>query len=157
MLSFPFIPQEEWPIQEFTFLSLSPNKSSTVHERRPFVEEYWKIGNPSYIDGQGAESFEQFIERVRQVMMYIKCREKYETIAMFSHLQFICAFLWLSQREPVKLSQETMQEFREFLKVNWLVNGAIVRVQFGNSDEPWRGEIITSHMEKLLDFSYLRM
>ncbi|HEY4033779.1 MAG TPA: histidine phosphatase family protein, partial [Ktedonobacteraceae bacterium] len=145
--SFQHILRKEWPVQEFTFLSLNPTKSSTINERRPHVDEYWNTRSPSYVDGLEVESFEQFINRASQVMMDLKGMKEYKTIAVFSHVQFICALLWLSQRDPVNLSRETMQEFRKFLKVNWLVNGAIVRVQFDNSNEPWQGEIITSHME----------
>jgi broad specificity phosphatase PhoE len=174
MLSFPDVPQEEWPVQEFTFLSLSPNKSSTFDERRLLVEEYWQTWDPCYVHGPEAESFEQFIERVRKVKKRLgKCLKtrnsflepayaalrrllrqplkytKYDTIAVFSHQQFICALLWLSQRDPVNLSQETMQEFKDFLDTNSLPNGAIVRVQFGNSHDLWQCETITSHLEEL--------
>jgi hypothetical protein len=76
--------------------------------------------------------------------MYLKCVKKYETVAIFSHLQFICALLWLSQRGSVNLSPETMQEFRRFLNMNWLVNGAIVH--FDNSDKKWQYKIITSYL-----------
>jgi len=147
MLSFPFVPQEEWPVQEFTFLSLNPNKSSTADERRPFVEKYWKTSNPLYVHGPGAESFQQFIKRARKVIKHLKYTERH-TIAIFSHVQFICALLWLSQREPVKLCQEAMQDFRNFLCENSLANGAIVHVPYDNSDERWQYKIITSHLKK---------
>src|SRR6266849_5982019 len=81
--------------------------------------------------------------------MYVKSMEEYNTIAIFSHEQFIRALLWLSQRDTINLCQETMREFRDFLSANSLVNGAIVRVQFDNSDEQWRYKIITSHLEEL--------
>src|SRR5207248_871355 len=139
--------QEEWPVQEFTFLSLSPNKSSTANERRPFVEKYWKTSKPLYVHGPGAESFQQFIKRTRKVLKYLKYTRNH-TIAIFSHVQFICALLWLSLREPIGLCRETMQDFRRFLCENSLVNGAILHMQFDDSDERWQYKIITSHLEK---------
>ena len=148
-LFFPSIPEKEWPVQEFTYLSSMHGEDSTVDDRRPLVDAYWEMCNPGYFDGPGSESFEQFIERTRDVMIYLQHGEEYDTIAMFSHEQFICALLWLWQRNPVNLSRETMQEFRSFLNMNSLVNGAIVRVQFNSGDEPWRYEVITSHLEKL--------
>jgi hypothetical protein len=42
-----------------------------------------------------------------------------------------------------------MQEFRDFLIAHPLLNGTIVRMQFHNSDECWRYETITSHLEEL--------
>jgi probable phosphoglycerate mutase len=169
--SFPHVPLREWPVQEFTFLSLVPKKSSTVDERRPFVEKYWKTWDPLYVHGPGAESFQHFIKRARKVIRRLRNTRnsfldsayaalmqplrqplkytKHDTIAVFSHQQFICALLWLSQRDPVKLSPKTMQEFKDFLDANSLPNGAIVRVRFGDSHEPWQCETITSHLEEL--------
>ncbi len=176
ILSFPFVPQEEWLVHEFTFLSLNPNRTSTADERRPFVKKYWETSNPLRAHGPGAESFEQFIKRARKAMKCLRkslkttrssflervCAAlrqffrqpvkytKHDTIAIFSHQQFICALLWLSKRGPVNLSRKkTMQEFKDFLDANPLPNGAIVRVRFGDSHEPWQYEIITSHLEEL--------
>lgn len=149
MLSFPYVPQEEWPVQEFTFLSLDLNKRrSTADERRPFVEKYWKNSKPLYVHGPGAESFQQFIKRTRKVIKYLKYTKNH-TIIIFSHIQFICAILWLLQRDRVNLSQETMQQFRSFLRENLLANGAIVRMQFDDNDGRWHYKIITSHLEEL--------
>jgi broad specificity phosphatase PhoE len=146
-LFFPSVPEEEWPVKEFTFLASVHGENSTIDDRRPLVEAYWKDCNLSRIDGPGSQSFEQFIESARRVIMRLKCA-KYNTIAMFSHRQFICALLWLSERDPVNLSQETMREFRDFLNANALADGAIVHIQFDNSDERWQCKIITSHLEK---------
>jgi 2,3-bisphosphoglycerate-dependent phosphoglycerate mutase len=148
-LFFRSIPEKEWPVHEFTYLSSMHGEISTVHDRRPLVDAYWEICDPFYIDGPGSESFEQFLERVHQVLMYLKSTEEYSTIAIFSHEQFICALLWLSQRDSVNLSQETMQEFKDFLSAKSLVNGAIVHVPVDNSDEQWQYRIITSHLENL--------
>ena len=112
------------------------------------MEKYWKTKSPSYSDGPEVESFKQFIKRARKILKRLK-HTKSHTTAVFSHVQFICALLWLSQRDPGKLSQETMQDFRSFLYANSLPNGAIVRVQFRNSCEHWQYEIIPSHLEEL--------
>ncbi len=105
MLSFPSVPEEEWPVKEFTYLSSVHGENSTIDERRPLVEAYWNE-------------------------------------------QFIRALLWLSQRDTIDLSQETMQEFKGFLDANSLPNGGIVCMQFDNSYRHWRYEIITSHLEE---------
>ncbi len=141
--------QEEWPVEEFTYLSSMHGENLTVHDRRPLVEAYWETCDPFYFDGPGSESFEQFIERVHQVLMYLKSSEEYDTIAIFSHEQFIRALLWLSQRDTIDLCQETMREFRDFLSANALVNGAIVHVPLGSSNKRWQYRIITSHLENL--------
>jgi len=154
-LFFRSVPEKEWPVHEFTYLSSMHGEISTVHDRRPLVEAYWEICDPFYFDGPGSESFEQFLERVHQVLMYLKSTEEYSTIAIFSHEQFIRALLWLSQRETIDLCQETMQEFRDFLSASPLENGAIVHMPFDNSDEQWQYRIITSHLENLKELKEL--
>lgn len=147
-LAFSSIPEEQWSVQEFTYLSSWHIANSTVEDRQPAVEVYWEeLSDPSYNDGPGSESFEQFIERVREVMMRLN-DTKYDTIAIFSHQQFICALLWLLQRNPVDLSSETMKDFRDFLRANLVPNGAIVRVDFRDSYKRWQYELITSHLER---------
>ena len=148
-LFFRSVPEKEWPVEEFTYLSSMHGENLTVHDRRPLVETYWEICDPFYLDGPGSESFEQFVKRVHQVLMYLKFLEEYNTIAIFSHEQFIRALLWLSQRNMVDLCQETMREFRDFLSANSLVNGAIVYMPLGSSNKQWQYRIITSHLEKL--------
>jgi len=136
-------------VEEFTYLSSMHGENSTVDDRRPLVEAYWEICDPFYFDGPGSESFEQFIERVHQVLMYLKSTKEYNTIAIFSHEQFIRALLWLSQQDKIELCQETMREFRDFLNTKLLVNGAIVHVPLGSSNKRWQYRIITSHLEDL--------
>lgn len=148
-LFFRSVPEKEWPVHEFTYLSSMHGEISTVHDRRPLVEAYWEICDPFYFDGPGSESFEQFIERVHQVLVYLKSMKEYNTVVIFSHEQFIRALLWLSQRDTIDLCRETMREFRDFLSANVLVNGVIVQVPFDNSDEQWQYKIITSHLKKL--------
>src|SRR5437868_196260 len=58
--------EEQWPVHEFTYLSMWHEELSTVEERRQTVEAYWQCARPQYVDGPSSESFEQFIDRVRQ-------------------------------------------------------------------------------------------
>ncbi len=144
--AFPFVREDEWPVHEFTYLAPSLLVvSSTVEDRRPLVDGYWGTCDPSYVDGPGSESFEQFIERVREVIKRLK-ETSYKTIAIFSHEQFIRAVLWLSQGDPEKLDSETMRDFRDLLRSGSLPNGAILLAQFADSQESWQWELITSHL-----------
>ncbi len=145
---FRSVSEKEWPVHEFTYLSSMHGENSTVHDRRPLVETYWKMCDPFYFDGPGSESFEQFIERVHQVLVYLKSTKEYNTIAIFSHEQFIRALLWLSLRNMINLCQDTMLDFRFFLYEDSLPNGAVVHVQFDDGDEQWQYKIITSHLEE---------
>lgn len=149
MSRFPFVPKDQWLVHEFTYLasSLLLVESSTVIDRRPLVEGYWETCDPSYADGPKAESFRQFIWRVRGVIKRLK-ESSHETIAIFSHEQFICAVRWLSERNPVMLDEETMRDFRDILKSGTLPNGAILRMQFDDTEESPQWQLITSHLDK---------
>src|SRR5260370_2613134 len=61
---FRSVPEEEWNVQEFTYLSSMHQEQSTAEERRPLVDAYWEQCQPSFVDGTGSESFAQFIERM---------------------------------------------------------------------------------------------
>ncbi len=148
---FPDVPATIWPVREFTFLSeyefLEP---SSVEDRSGLKGMYWEICDPTLNDGPNAESFEQFIKRVQEVIQHIKNISKeysYETIAVFSHEQFIRAVLWLLQSDSIKLDAETMRDFRNALKLVSLPNGAIVRVKMGNDQKHLQWELITSHLK----------
>jgi broad specificity phosphatase PhoE len=62
---FPDAPFEIWPIEEFTYLNPTRCVNTTVGQRKAWVDEYWASADPSYIDGEGAESFLEFVGRVR--------------------------------------------------------------------------------------------
>jgi broad specificity phosphatase PhoE len=146
----PDVPLEVWPVHEFTYLSseefLEP---SGVEDRKPLVEVYWELCDPTLVDGPGSESFQQFIERVRGVIKRIT-DSSYETIAIFSHEQFIRAVQWLTEGDPVILDSEAMHVFKDKLRSNPLVNGAILRTQFHNDQERWNWEQVTSHLVELV-------
>jgi broad specificity phosphatase PhoE len=147
--TFPSVPVVEWPVHEFTYLSSWHATHSTVHERRVLVNEYWDNSDPTYIDAPGSESFEQFIARAAEVMAWLK-QAKPNIIAVFSHEQFICALLWLLQRNLVtgKPAEEDMKEYRNFQVSHKVPNGAIVRIDLHDGYEYPQYEMITSHLEE---------
>ncbi len=140
--------REDWPVHEFNYLPRWSKESSTFEERREYVAGYWGLSDPTYFDSPESESFEQFIERARKVLTYLK-NTRHETVAVFSHQQFICALLWLSQRNPLELRPETMKEYKDFLEVTPVPNGTIVQVQFRDSQDSWKYSSITSHLQNL--------
>jgi len=130
-LAFSSIPEEQWSVQEFTYLSMWHEENSTTEDRRETVKAYWDLSDPSYVDNPKPgspipESFKQFIARVREVRERLE-KTELETIAVFSHEQFISALSWLSQQDLVDLSQVAMRDFRAFLKANPVPNGAIIQ------------------------------
>ena len=73
-----------------------------------------------------------------------------DTIAVFSHEQFISAFVWLMKlkHNEVTPTSEEMREFRSYLLDNPLPNGAIVHAKF-HEGYGWSFERITDHLSEV--------
>jgi 2,3-bisphosphoglycerate-dependent phosphoglycerate mutase len=145
---FPHAPHEEWPVEEFTYLTPLDTFTTSL-ERKPMVETFWKRDDPSYVDGDEVESFTTFIDRVQNMIKRLR-QTKEDYIVVFSHEQFICAILWLflkSKLEPGStLCSDCKRQFKDFLTMCRLPNGAILPIQLQDGNETWVGNIITSHL-----------
>ncbi len=149
-LAFPYVPKEEWPVQEFTYLSMWHEENSTIEDRRQWVDSYWDLSDPSYVyspksETPVSESFEQFVARVRKVRERLEQTEL-DFIVIFSHEQFINAFRWLSEPDSKRITPETMRKFRAFLKKHPIPNGAIVQAKCQKGYDEWHFEMIESHL-----------
>ena len=125
LAKFPNAAHCEWPIQEFTFLSPERCRSTTTAERLPWVKEYWSRSDPDYNDGDGAESFRLFIERVRNAWKAVQDPALGDFILLFSHGQFMSALNWQLQNGWRDVGGESMREFHRFHRELPVANGAI--------------------------------
>ncbi len=106
-------------VREFTYLDASrwPD-GSTWRERKKTVDTYWSRCNPNYRDGPNTETFREFTERVEMVMDGLLHMEDVKHIAVFTHDQFIKAFLWIAQTGKNKpLAMETFRELNAALVI----------------------------------------
>ncbi|WP_321901220.1 histidine phosphatase family protein [Paraburkholderia tropica] len=94
---FPHTPRETWPIQEFTYLTPAKCAGTSAAQRRPWVEAYWDICDPTLVDGPGAESFTAFVERAQAALKRLATLHSSSdvTVVMFGHGQFFQAMRWL--------------------------------------------------------------
>jgi 2,3-bisphosphoglycerate-dependent phosphoglycerate mutase len=113
MERFPTVGVAEWPVQEFTYLAPANWDGTTIEERRPAVHAYWERGDPFYVDGAGAESFAGLLERVRQTHQLIAAQPAGDLV-VFSHGEFLRAFLWTHLHPLPEPSAENMRRFRQF-------------------------------------------
>ena len=104
---------EEWPVQEFTYLSPSRFQNSTAQERLPRVEAYWKTATADTNDGPGAESFRDFITRVQTALKNVRERVE-QNILVVCHEMVIKAAMWLETQRPNMNAPGTPQRFREY-------------------------------------------
>lgn len=127
---FGTVPVQVWPIEEFTYLSPVRCAGTSVLERRQWVETYWSRADPEYRDGADAETFEQFIARVRQSMERLLAYPGPSDglCALFGHGQFINAMRWSAQVSTTPLD---MRSFRAFDLLNPIANCQLVALDLG--------------------------
>lgn len=113
MRRFPSVRVEEWPIQEFTYLAPARCAGTTAEQRRVWVEDYWGEADPGRCDGEGAESFSEFIARVDTTVARLArfAGEPDCTVFLFGHGQFINAMRW---RRSSSGGGQWMSGFRDF-------------------------------------------
>lgn len=141
---FPSAPQVQWQIQEFDYLAAARRKGTTLAERTPMADEYWQRNDPFYVDGEGAESFVEMMNRIDKLHKKIKTLKEEFTV-IFTHGIFLRTFLWSLIFNSTEATAETMRQVKVALDFFKVPNGAIIKLQTQNQ-EIWLGGVITSHL-----------
>jgi broad specificity phosphatase PhoE len=82
---FPEVPVETWPVQEFTYLDPLSANGLTEWQRQPLFARYWERDDPEYRDGDGTESFTQFLDRVRAMLRRLSELPPQSRVPVFTH------------------------------------------------------------------------
>lgn len=138
--------QEEWPIQEFTFLAPARYVNTTYLDRRPVVEAFWSRSDPRHIDGEGAESFADLIGRVERTLARLRELGPDGLAAVFTHGVFMRVALWLLLAGPGPLNTERMRRCYGFIRSLAVPNAAILKLRFVSADEVYHSNFITAHL-----------
>lgn len=108
---FPGVSTGIWDcIHEFVYLAPATCVGTTSAQRRPRVISYWRKCDPEYIDGDGAESYHQLLERIYQTLRLLERRPE-QFIILFTHAQFMRNLL-LVYKNPGLTDAEYMHAFR---------------------------------------------
>lgn len=129
----PTTPYEIWPIQELNYLSPARCGGTTAATRRPMIDAYWQRCDPDYLDGPDAESFSDFLHRVRQFherLVALDCR----FVVAVGHGQFFRAYT-IAMATGFAASPEWMAHYRRSETANPLANCEVVEL----SGEALRG------------------
>jgi len=127
MTKHPHVAHEEWPIHEFTYLSDKRCFDTNFLEREPWKKEYWLKSSPSHNDGKGAESFIDFMNRVKDAIKRIKKRKE-NFIVLFSHMYTIAAIQYILEKNPKKITPEVMRDFKNYYKANPIPNAEKIEI-----------------------------
>lgn len=146
---FPNVPHAEWQVQEFTYLAPARYEGSTIEERRPQSDAYWLQNDPVYVDGTGAESFVDLIQRAQTTHRQI-CQLQVPYTVIFSHGRYIRAVLWLlltqlTHAPASEINARRMRQFQHFINAFAVPNCSIVKLRVDNS-EVWFSGVETVHL-----------
>lgn len=130
---YPNAKHEEWLVHEFTYLSPLKCKDTTAEDRKNFVHEYWLKNDPFLIDGEGAESFANLIDRSRATIEKL-IQVKYDRIAVFSHGQFIGAMIWVLKTGG-KVSSEGMKGYKNFINSFEIPNASMIQIDINQQNK----------------------
>ncbi len=129
---FPDVPVEVWDVQEFVYLNLSKWKGTTKAERRPMAEEYWTRYDPEYNDGEGAESFFDLLERVKDTLDTLKTSSNEFTV-VFSHGRFI-RLMCLLLSKPSLTTREYLEHLYHKKPYRTVQNGEIIELKITDNE-----------------------
>ena len=125
MQRFPDAPVVEWPIHEFTFLAPQHYCGKTQEHRRAPALAFWDRCEPHHCDGEGAESFNEFMLRIRDCLDRLRNSSE-EFIAVFTHGYVIKAILWECLYCGDQSPSAFMTGFQGFHRSFSVENGLIV-------------------------------
>lgn len=93
---FPGVAVEAWPVHEFTYLSPRGCVGTTVHDRKAWVQAYWRRADADHRHGDDAETFAEFIVRVDAALARLAALAppQRDGVVLFGHGQFINAMRW---------------------------------------------------------------
>ncbi|WP_454901632.1 histidine phosphatase family protein [Variovorax gossypii] len=124
---FPGVPVKVLPMEEFTYLEPSRWNGTLRIERVPHIEAFWRTADPTYRDGPGAESFEDFLGRVDQTLSMLQALTPQSLVYAFSHGQFMQA-VRLVLSHPQWTARQVMASFWSFNAGNPICNGELLEV-----------------------------
>jgi 2,3-bisphosphoglycerate-dependent phosphoglycerate mutase len=119
----PALRCETWPIQELTYLSPALCENTTVETRRPMVDAYWQRCDPDFVHGPGAESFADFLQRIRAFHdRLLGLTDDFAVV--IGHGQFFRALAFGVARD-FAATPERMRDHRAAETTNPMANGEI--------------------------------
>jgi len=127
---YPDVPLELWAVEEFTYLAPARLVGTTQAQRKPAADAYWHAGDQAAIDGPGAESFAQLLQRAQAMLDQLAACAA-QQVVVFSHGQFIRAVAWLILHGEQAGEPALMRRFRALDTAQPLANCAGYQLALG--------------------------
>jgi broad specificity phosphatase PhoE len=121
----PTTPHQIWPIQEISYLSANRLQTLKPLQRAEEIKGYWEKNDPYYTDGEDAESFATFLQRVEHFNAEILKQKGF--VVVIGHEQFLKAYQ-LGLSHGFLLNSQWMSLFRQEVTNNPIKNGEIFKL-----------------------------
>lgn len=144
---FPHVPQETWPVQEFTYLNPQRYFNTRGSERGQWAQPYWQRADPLEKEGGVGDSFAELLARVQQVQALAAQRTE-AWIVVFTHGLFTRCLLWQMITGITEPTKSAMGRYGRFTQAASMPNGAILPVTFTPNQPPVFGGFRVAHMTK---------
>lgn len=142
---YPDCPQEEWGIEEFTYLEAAPHRGTTHEDRRPYFQAYWERSDPHYVDGDGAESFAGFFDRIYGTREQLHALSPGRTL-IFCHGFFLSSLMWGLLFSHQNRVVPDMHQLHEFVRIWRWPNCGILRCRLYEDGHFYLGHMRTEHL-----------
>ena len=123
------IVEELFLIHEMNNIAPGKCENMTPIERKPFIENYWDMCEPNYIDGIGAESLATFINRVEQFVKILENKTE-KNIVVVGHGRFFQAVLYCLSTKNFDPTKEMMGGFITYFNNNFIKNTELIQISF---------------------------
>ncbi len=145
--AFPLAPCETWPVHEFTYLDEARCRNTTREQRHNWVQAYWNRADPAYIDGEGAEAFAAFMQRVDCTLTQLRLYSPEAQILVFSHGIFMRGVCWRLLYPGTAITPAAMGQFRSTFFHLPVANASLFKVRLQSQpDQNWLGPLLTGHL-----------
>jgi broad specificity phosphatase PhoE len=126
---------EVWPIQEFTYLDPTTCVGTNWADRKPRIDAFWARLDPAHVDGPGAESFSDLLQRARTFLDDLTELTEDLTVIV-SHGQFMQAAKLVALRPgesdltlmSLFIDRQLRRPFANCERMELLIDGNTIRV-----------------------------
>ena len=126
---FPTVPVKILPLHEFSYLSPDICAGTTPNQRKNWIAAYWGQAGPDFVHGDGAESFNQFIQRIDCCLQCLEFCEA-RNISVFTHGHVLRATWQILIGHKFSSGQERMHHFHYHMGLLQVPNTCIFKATF---------------------------
>lgn len=126
---FPEVPLEVWPLHKFDYLSPDQCVGTNLEQRKPMVQDFWSRCEPNYVQGNGAESFFAFKNRIFDAFDRFQQTDA-NFIVAFVHGQVMRAIFQYVKTQNRIADESAMQYYKVLLKELVVNNTDILKCRF---------------------------